>query len=244
MLKAQVISAKGIKTGTISLPAFSEDKPNLVLLSQAIRVYEDRSHPGLSKVKTRAEVNRTKKKWYRQKGTGGARHGAKSAPIFVGGGVAHGPKGIKRRLVLPVNIARKALRTAVSLKVTSGELFVVSGVASIKKTKDASDLLQKVGKNLGRQIKRAVFAISPENIEAKRAILNLEGVSVANFFDLNARSVYMGGVVLLDKDALSVKRPQKEVKEEAKVKEEKKEVKKAVRRPVVKKTRRVARKSK
>jgi large subunit ribosomal protein L4 len=229
MLKAPVISAKGIKSGIVSLPSLGEDKPNLFLLSQAIRVYEDRSHPGLAKVKTRAEVNRTKKKWYRQKGTGGARHGAKSAPIFVGGGVAHGPKGIKRTLGLPKAIAQKALKTAVTLKAKGGELFVVSGVSGIKKTRDVQDLLRKLGKGLGREVKRATFVLSPENIEAKKAAANIEGLSVSSFFDINARTIYMGGVVLLDKDALSVKR-RREVKED-----EKKEAE-SIKKEVLKKT--------
>ena len=249
MLKAQVFSAKGVKSGQVSLPAFNEEKPNMFLLSQAIRVYEDRTHPGLSKVQTRAEVNRTKKKLYRQKGTGGARHGARSAPIFVGGGVAHGPRGIKRRLILPGKIVRKALKTAVTLKGKAGELFVVSGVNTIKKTKDAKALLDKIGKNIGKQIKRATFVLSPENLEVKRTMSNITGVSVISIFDINAHSVYTGGVILLDKDGLEAKRPQK-IEEKENIKEEIKEVKKVVKKEVakktktVKKTRKVAKKSK
>jgi len=77
------------------------------LLAQAVRVYEDRMHPGLSKVKTRSEVAKSTRKIYKQTGTGGARHGAKSAPIFVGGGVAHGPKGVKRLLSLSKKLVKK-----------------------------------------------------------------------------------------------------------------------------------------
>ena len=234
MLKAQVISAKGVKSGQVSLPAFNEEKPNLFLLSQAIRVYEDRTHPGLSRVQTRAEVNRTKKKVYRQKGTGGARHGARSAPIYVGGGVAHGPKGIKRRLTLPRKIARKALKTAFTLKGKSGELFVVSGLNSIKKTKDVRGLLDKIGKFVGRDVKRVVFALSPQNYEAKRAMANIKAVNAVSIFDINAYLVYTGGVVLLDKDGLQAKRPQK-LEEKEEVKEVESEVKKGVKKEVVKK---------
>jgi len=79
-----------------SLPKGFDLKKAEKLLVQIVRVFEDRTHFGLNKVKTRSEVNKTRKKLYKQKGTGGARHGAKSAHIFVGGGVAHGPKGEKR----------------------------------------------------------------------------------------------------------------------------------------------------
>ncbi len=65
------------------------------LLAQAIHIYRENSHQGVSKTKTRGEVDLTKHKVYKQKGTGNARHGAKSSPIYVGGGVVFGPTGIK-----------------------------------------------------------------------------------------------------------------------------------------------------
>jgi len=65
------------------------------LLTQAIYVYQENTHIGTSKVKTRGEVDLTKKKVYKQKGTGNARHGSKSAPIYVGGGVVFGPRGFE-----------------------------------------------------------------------------------------------------------------------------------------------------
>lgn len=68
-------------------------KPNQALLAQAVQIYLARARQASAKVKTRSEVNRTKKKWFKQKGTGNARHGARTAGIFVGGGVAHGPNG-------------------------------------------------------------------------------------------------------------------------------------------------------
>lgn len=65
------------------------------LLTQVIHVYRDNTHQNTSKVKTRGELTKTTKKMYKQKGTGNARHGSKMAPIFVGGGVAFGPTGVK-----------------------------------------------------------------------------------------------------------------------------------------------------
>ncbi len=65
------------------------------LLAQAIHIYRENSHRGTSKTKTRGEVDLTKHKVYKQKGTGNARHGAKSSPVYVGGGIAFGPTGIK-----------------------------------------------------------------------------------------------------------------------------------------------------
>ncbi|KKT39440.1 MAG: 50S ribosomal protein L4 [Candidatus Collierbacteria bacterium GW2011_GWF1_44_12] len=78
---------------TTTAPDFSvfnvEVSPSLI--SQAIYIYQANSHRGVAKVKTRGEVTASTRKIYKQKGTGNARHGAKSAPIFVGGGVVFGP---------------------------------------------------------------------------------------------------------------------------------------------------------
>src|SRR3972149_10400244 len=127
MLKVNTYSLKGTKLTPTSLPKAWETAVNLNLLAQAIHVYEDRSHNALAKAQTRAEVERTKKKWYRQKGTGGARHGAKSAPIFVGGGVAHGPRPVKRELTLPKKMARQAFSVALTLKAKEGKVLGLKG---------------------------------------------------------------------------------------------------------------------
>ncbi len=79
------------------------------LIAQVVHVYQSRSHQGTHQAKTRGEVNRTTRKVYKQKGTGNARHGARSAPIYVGGGVSHGPTG-ERPANLRVN--RKMAATA------------------------------------------------------------------------------------------------------------------------------------
>jgi large subunit ribosomal protein L4 len=203
MNKIDTYSLKGTKLAPTPLPKDFDVKPNLKLLAQAIRVYADRGHIGLAKAKTRAEVKRTKKKWYRQKGTGGARHGAKSAPIFVGGGVAHGPKGVKRQLALPKAMAQKALQTALSLKVKDGEALAVGGIGKIKKTKELNVLIAKIAKQL--KIKKSAnftFALAERNMGAARYLKNIKNVEAKSFKTLNAYKVYLGGVLLLDKDIL------------------------------------------
>ncbi len=66
-------------------------KINIPLVHQAVVRHQANQRQGTADTKTRGEVSGTTRKWYRQKGTGHARHGAKTAPIFRGGGVAHGP---------------------------------------------------------------------------------------------------------------------------------------------------------
>lgn len=198
-MKAVVFSAKGVKTGQMTLPKEFGEKVNMNLLAQAIRVYGDRGHVGLAKTKTRAEVNRTKKKLYKQKGTGGARHGSRRAPIFVGGGVAHGPRPIKRELTLPAKMKKIALASALSLKARNGEIVVLSGVEKLIKTKDAQVLTDKVIKEL-KNVKKLTFALGQAaNYVAFR---NLKNVKAVPYQNLNAYQVYLGGGLIIDKSAL------------------------------------------
>src|SRR3989339_1998013 len=125
-----------------SLPKGFDLKKAEKLLVQIVRVFEDRTHFGLNKVKTRSEVNMTKKKLYKQKGTGGARHGAKSAHIFVGGGVAHGPKGEKRDLNLPLKMKKKALYLSLVKKFNLKTAILVEGLNKVSKTSEANKMIK------------------------------------------------------------------------------------------------------
>jgi large subunit ribosomal protein L4 len=211
MLKVNNYSIKGAKSESFSLPKEFGEKVNMDLLSQAIRVYEQKAHPGLAKAKTRAEVIRTKKKWYRQKGTGGARHGARSAPIFVGGGAAHGPRPVKRELSLPEKMRRKALNVAFSLKNENKEIVAVSGLSKINKTKDIQGLLKKLNKDYPKA-KKYTFALSEANLGIKKALKNLKDTNICAFKNLNAYSVIFGGLIILDKDIFEKKKAKKEAK--------------------------------
>ena len=210
MLKVDSYSAKGTKLSSVTLPKTFEEKENLALLAQAIRVYEDRQHPGLAKAKTRAEVLRTKKKLYKQKGTGGARHGSRSAPIFVGGGVAHGPRGVKRVLELPLALKRKALAVAVSLKVKEGQVVSADGLGSLKKTKEANKLIEKVLAET--KTKRVTLVLSEANLGAKKIFRNFKEVRVLPYKDINAYDVFFGGAIVFDKEIFVAKKAKKETK--------------------------------
>jgi large subunit ribosomal protein L4 len=80
-------------TSKVNVPKAFNVNVDPELIALAIRVYLANQRQATSQVKTRGEVNKTTKKVWRQKGTGRARHGGKGAPIFVGGGVAHGHSG-------------------------------------------------------------------------------------------------------------------------------------------------------
>jgi large subunit ribosomal protein L4 len=203
MNKLNVFSIEGKQSGQAALPKELVAEHNPALLDQAIHIYQDRKHPGLSYAKTRAEVNITKKKIYRQKGTGGARHGAASAPIFVGGGVTHGPKGVKRELVLPQAMRRKAMKVALTAKVEAGEVVVASGIATIAKTAQAQKLVKAIS---AKKNQKFTFVLSEYSEEVVRALRNLANVEVLVFSNLNAYSIAFGGIIILDEKLVEAKK--------------------------------------
>lgn len=221
MLKAQVYTIKGESKGELSLPKEYGEKYSPTLISQAVRVYENGLHFGLAKTKTRAEINKTKKKLYKQKGTGGARHGSKRAPIFVGGGVAHGRKGIKRFLDLPLKMKKLALVAALNEKFGSKKAVLVEGISKVSKTNEASKMINALKKVLESNGK-VLVALSKENMNLVRNFKNIEGVNTVSFESLNAFSVKMASLLIVDKKLFETK--EEKVTETKKV--SKKEVKK------------------
>ena len=108
--------------------------PRADLIQRVIVWQLAKRRAGTHKTKTRGEINRTTKKWYRQKGTGSARHGARSAPLFVGGGKAMAPVVRSHEFDLPKQVRRAGLCHALSAKAKDAKLIVLdsASVESIK----------------------------------------------------------------------------------------------------------------
>ena len=155
-------------------------------------------HPGLNKTKTRGEVRISTRKIYRQKGTGFARHGAKSAPIFVGGGIAHGPTGIKRILTLSSKMRKKSLAIALASKLESGDIIAVDSLKSFKKTKEVAKFIDKISKKL-KKVNRITTFVVDQNPKDYFFLKNIKNATIKSFKDLNAYDVYYGGLILFDK---------------------------------------------
>lgn len=187
------------KVSDFKLPKEFKLKGNGSLLAQALRVYEERSHVGLRKAKTRAEVLRTGKKLYKQKGTGGARHGSRRAPIFVGGGVAHGPRPERRVLTLPSKLKSLSKSVAISTKAEAKEVVVASGFGKIEKTKEAADFVKKL------EGKRFTFVFADKNKMGLKKVKNLKNTKAFLFGNINAREVILGGTLILDSDIFATK---------------------------------------
>src|SRR3989344_978819 len=145
-LSAPLFDIKGIKQGEVSLPQeIFGAKPSGALLAQAIRIYFANQSAHFASTKTRAEVRGGGRKPHRQKGTGKARAGSIRSPLWVGGGVALGPKPRKVKLSLPKKMRRKALIYALSAKQKSGDIKVIANIEKIPaKTKVVANLLEKL----------------------------------------------------------------------------------------------------
>ncbi|WP_421759799.1 50S ribosomal protein L4 [Devosia sp.] len=154
------------------------------ILHRMVRYQQLKAMRGTHKVKHRAEIAYTSKKSVKQKGSGGARHGAKHAPQFRGGGRAFGPEVRSHAIDLPKKVRALALKHALSSKAKSGELIVVSSVAT-KEAKTAS-LRETFGKLewanaliIDGAVVDVNFALAARNIP-QIDVLPVQGINVAD----------------------------------------------------------------
>ena len=145
-MKVKVINIKDQKMDDIELSdKIFKAKPNKELIKSIVNWQINHLKPRTAKTKQRNEVSGATAKIYAQKGTGGARHSSRKAPIFVGGGVAHGPKGaVYRTLKINKKVKKLGLQQILSLKNNDNSLFVVEDFKEeIKKTKLFNNFLKK-----------------------------------------------------------------------------------------------------
>jgi large subunit ribosomal protein L4 len=155
------------------------------LLYDVLKAQLASQRKGAASSQNRAEVSLTSRKLYKQKGTGGARHGSKRAPIFVGGGTAHGPKPRDFSYRPPRKMRLGALKGALSLKLREGQLLVVQDFElSEIKTKKLAEVLDKLEVNGS-----ALIVDVKDNEKLRLSARNLQGHSVlppegVNLYDL------------------------------------------------------------
>lgn len=207
MPKVDVYGLTGQKSGQIVLPSdIFAAQIRQPLMTQAVRVYLSNQRKAKAKAKTRAEVSGSGKKIWRQKGTGRARHGDRYAPIFVGGGVAHGPTGKENyKLKMPKKMRQQALFSALTSKFRDGELIIVSGLTKIEpKTGKLVKTLGKLKINPSVDGKNPkILIILPKILEnVSRAARNIEGVKLALVNALNPYEILNGGKLIFMKEAI------------------------------------------
>ena len=188
-MKLDVITLEAGKAGDIDL---SDDifglEPRADLLHRVVRWQRAKAQQGTHSVLGKSDVSYSTKKIYRQKGTGGARHGSRKAPIFRHGGVYKGPTPRSHAFDLPKKVRALGLKHALSAKVAAGELVIVD---SLNIAEGKTSVVAKAVKENGW--KRVLVIDGAEvNENFARAARNLEGVDVlpsmgANVYDILRR---------------------------------------------------------
>jgi large subunit ribosomal protein L4 len=153
---------------------------------------------GTASTKTRASVSRTGKKLYSQKGTGNARHGDRGSPIYVGGGVAFGPKPRDYGYTLPKKVRKLGLRMAISSRAADGKVVAVDGFGIEAKTK----AFVAWAKQNGMDGSERVFLVTDDE-NTLRAARNIPWVTPVKVAGLNVYDVLRHERLLIDAAALS-----------------------------------------
>ena len=170
--------------------------------SQAVHdlvvAYQANRRSGTAQAKTRGEVRGTGKKMYRQKGTGGARHGDRKAPIFVGGGVAFGPRNRSYAKTVSKKVRTLALRRVLGEKINEGVVHSVTAfeVAS-GKTKDIVMAIREV-----TDAARVIVVGKSFSEETYRAERNLTWALLQTAENVNVEELLFWGDVIIVYDAL------------------------------------------
>lgn len=188
-MRADVTSLDASQGGSVELDdSIFNLEPRQDILQRMVRWQLAKRRAGTHHAQDRSEVSVTGKKMYKQKGTGGARHGDKSVPQFRGGGKAFGPKPRDHAFDLPKKVRALALRHALSAKAKAGELVVLDKASSTDgKTKALRGRFEELG------LVNALFIdgaeLEPSFVRAARNIPNVDVLPVQgiNVYDILRR---------------------------------------------------------
>ncbi len=187
-MKLKVIKMNGASAGSIELgeDIFGLD-PRIDILHRVVRWQRNKAQAGTHKVKTRSETSYSRKKIYRQKGTGGARHGDRNAPIFRKGGIYKGPTPRSHAHALPKKVRTLGLKYALSAKAKEGALVILDEASASGKTTELVKQVKELGWKRTLVIDGAVV-----NDDFAQAARNIEGLDIlptigANVYDILKR---------------------------------------------------------
>lgn len=200
-MEVPVMDMTGKQVKTIDVPAYIfGEEVNVGLMHQAYVRQMANARLGTHSTKTRGEVKRTGAKIYRQKGTGRARHGDRGAPIFVGGGQAHGPKPRKYTKEMPRKMRQKAVRCALSALMRDEQLVFVDKLSfDAPKTREMKKVLTAL---TGDEKALVVLGSKDENVSRSVHNLPKSHIILANY--LNMRDLFQYDKVVITLDALNV----------------------------------------
>lgn len=215
MLKATIYNQKGAEAGTMELPEkIFGAKWNADLVHQVVESMRSNKRAGTADTKDRGEVRGGGKKPWKQKGTGRARHGSSRSPIWVGGGVTHGPlaeKNYKRKISKKMRVV--ALYAVLSRKFKDGEIVFVDSLAMKEmKTKNAIEVMKNLSKATGikdftsttKKI-RALVAIAGKDENIQKSFRNIPALEMEMLSNINPMQV-------LNRKYLVIENPESAIK--------------------------------
>jgi large subunit ribosomal protein L4 len=197
-MKAKVVTLEAKAAGEVDL----KDEiyglvPREDIIQRVVVWQLAKRRAGTHKTLTRGEVNRTTKKWYKQKGTGQARHGARSAPLFVGGGKAMGPVLRSHEFSLPKKVRALGLRHALSAKAKDSKIIVVDEATS----KDIKT--NALARNLGKlKAMNALIVDGAFDKNFEMSARNLRNVTLVPASGLNVYDILRRDTLVLTKAAV------------------------------------------
>lgn len=199
-----VYNVQGKEKGTTNLSdEVFNIKPNKNAIYYSLRAELANERLGTASTKVRSEVRGSGAKPWRQKGTGRARAGSRRSPIWVGGGIAFGPKPRSYKIRLPKKIKRESVKSLLSLKMSESALKVVEDfTVETGKTRDFSALASRL---VDIDRKRRVLIIDREpNRLNKRAGRNIPWLKYYNADLLNTKDLYRATQIILTESAVQL----------------------------------------
>ena len=214
MIEVKVYNQKGAEAGKISLPeSVFAAKWRADLVHQVVEGMRSNKRAGTADTKDRGEVSGGGRKPWKQKGTGRARHGSIRSPIWVGGGVAHGPlseKNYKRKITK--SMRAQALFSVLSKKLKDGEIVFIDTLAMNDiKTKGAQSVMENISKATGvktfaKSIKPKVLtALFDRNEKTEKSFRNLPQNEIVFLKNLNPLDVLNYKYLLIENGEEAVK---------------------------------------
>ncbi|MBT6401649.1 50S ribosomal protein L4 [candidate division WWE3 bacterium] len=198
-MKLDVLDNKGKSVEKIEVSdlVFGAE-PNTTVMAQYLRVFNANQRQGTSSSKDRSQVRGGGRKPWAQKGTGRARAGSIRSPIWVGGGVAHGPKPKSWNLSLPKKLRKTAIVSALSLKASKGQVMVLNDLSmKAPKTKEIAELLKTL-KLRGKTL----LVLDKSDVNILKSASNIEKLNVSLSENLNGFDLVATQDVLFLKNAV------------------------------------------
>ncbi|MFA6273366.1 MAG: 50S ribosomal protein L4 [Candidatus Paceibacterota bacterium] len=194
-MESIIYNQKGEDVGKMKLPAEIFDAPwNPDLVHQVVASMIESSRKPYAHTKTRGEVRGGGKKPWQQKGTGRARHGSIRSPLWVGGGVAHGPRHNEENFYRKINKKMKAaaLRSILSAKARDGEIILVDDIIlKESKTREAKTVIATLAKIKGfnglsaKKSNAAIIVLPTKDEKMARAFNNFSNLEIMEARNLN-----------------------------------------------------------